>query len=55
MAKRYSIVCDDEVEERVATLAKRYDLTEEAVLRQLIEQGLEKTDAERRSNGLASS
>ncbi|MFT4890880.1 MAG: putative DNA-binding protein, partial [Halobacteriales archaeon] len=41
MPRRYSLVCDDEVGERVADLAREYELTEEAVLRQLIERGLE--------------
>ena len=47
MPRRFSIVCDDEVGERVAALAREYDLTEEAVLRQLIERGLEQTERER--------
>lgn len=47
MPRRYSLVCDDEVGERVEDLAREYDLTEEAVLRQLIERGLEQTERER--------
>jgi predicted DNA-binding protein len=47
MARQYSVICDDEVGERVAALAREYDLTEEAVLRQLIERGLEQAERER--------
>lgn len=49
MARRYSLVCDDDVGERVETLAREYDLTEEAVLRQLIERGLEQAERDRPS------
>jgi predicted DNA-binding protein len=47
MPRRYSLVCDDEVGERVEALAREYELTEEAVLRQLIERGLEQAERER--------
>jgi predicted transcriptional regulator len=41
MPRRYSVVCDDDVAERVDALAREYDLTEQEVLRQLLEWGLE--------------
>ncbi|WP_256296475.1 CopG family transcriptional regulator [Haloarchaeobius salinus] len=44
MAKRYAVVCGDDVSERIERLAREYDLTEQAVLRQLIERGLEQTE-----------
>lgn len=47
MPRRYSFVCDDEVGDRVEALAREYGLTEEAVLRQLVERGLEQAEAER--------
>jgi predicted DNA-binding protein len=49
MVRQYSIVCEDDVGERVQSLAREYGLTEEEVLRQLIERGLEQT-AKQRSN-----
>ena len=44
MVRQYAIVCEDDVTERVESLAREYDLTEEEVLRQLIERGLEQTE-----------
>lgn len=44
MVRQYSIVCEDDVTERVRSLAREYDLTEEEVLRQLIQRGLEQTE-----------
>ncbi len=41
MPRQYSVVCDDEMGERVERLAREYELTEQEVLRQLIQQGLE--------------
>jgi predicted DNA-binding protein len=49
MVRQYSIVCEDDVDERVQALAREYGLTEEEVLRQLIQRGLEQTEAQRRS------
>ncbi|NHN46940.1 CopG family transcriptional regulator [Halostella sp. JP-L12] len=49
MARQYSLVCEDDIGERVRALAREYGLTEEEVLRQLIQRGLEQTEAERRS------
>ncbi|WP_121820564.1 CopG family transcriptional regulator [Halostella salina] len=47
MVRQYSIVCEDDVTERVRSLAREYDLTEEEVLRQLIQRGLEQTEHDR--------
>ncbi len=44
MVRRYSVVCEEDVSERVEQLAREYDLTQEAVLRQLIRRGLEQTE-----------
>jgi predicted transcriptional regulator len=46
MVRRYSLVCEDDVAERVEQLAREYELTQEAVLRQLIRRGLDQTDRE---------
>lgn len=44
MPRQYSVVCDDDISERVERLAKEYELTEQEVLRQLIEQGLQESE-----------
>jgi len=44
MPTRYTVVCDDDLAQTVRTLAQEYDLTEEEVLRQLIDVGLEHLD-----------
>jgi predicted DNA-binding protein len=44
MVRQYSIVCEEDVSDRVDRLAREYGLTQEAVLRQLIRRGLEQTD-----------
>lgn len=41
MPTRYTVVCDDDRAEEVRTLARQYGLTEEEVLRQLVDLGLE--------------
>ena len=41
MPTRYTLVCDEEQAREVGRLAKEYDLTEEEVLRQLVDLGLE--------------
>jgi predicted transcriptional regulator len=46
MPTRYTVVCDDDLARRVETLARENDLTEEAVLRQLIDVGLENVTPE---------
>lgn len=44
MPTRYTVVCDDDLSQEVETIAREYDLTEEEVLRQLIDVGLEHLD-----------
>ncbi|WP_267640848.1 CopG family transcriptional regulator [Haloarchaeobius amylolyticus] len=44
MTKRYSVVCGEDVSDQIEALAREYDLTEQAVLRQLIERGLEQVE-----------
>jgi len=44
MPTRFTVVCDDDHARRIATLARRHDLTEEAVLEQLIDLGLDSLD-----------
>lgn len=44
MPRRYSVVCDDDLGERIDALAREYELTEQEVLRQLVRRGLEATD-----------
>lgn len=44
MPTRYSVVCDEDRAREIAALAREYDLTEEEVLRQLVDVGLEELD-----------
>jgi len=44
MVRRFTIVCDDDQARMVETLARRYGITEEEVLQQLVELGLEARD-----------
>lgn len=44
MPTRYTLVCDDERAERIAKLARENGVTEEEVLRQLLDLGLEQLD-----------
>ncbi|NLV14129.1 CopG family transcriptional regulator [Haloarcula argentinensis] len=44
MARRFTIVCDDEQARIIETLAGRYGITEEEVLSQLVDLGLEARD-----------
>ncbi|PSP32670.1 CopG family transcriptional regulator [Halobacteriales archaeon QH_10_67_22] len=46
MPTRYTVVCDDALARDVERLAREYDLTEEEVLRQLIDAGFDKLDTE---------
>jgi predicted transcriptional regulator len=46
MPTRFTVVCDDDLAREVKTLAREYGLTEEEVLRQLIDLGLAETDEE---------
>lgn len=41
MATRYTVVCEDDLAQRVQALAREYGLTEEEVLRQLVDLGLD--------------
>jgi predicted transcriptional regulator len=44
MPTRYTLVCDDEVAREIDHLARRYELTEEEVLRQLVDLGLDEVE-----------
>ncbi|PSQ47480.1 CopG family transcriptional regulator [Halobacteriales archaeon SW_7_65_23] len=46
MPTRFTIVCDDGRAREIRRLARKFDLTEEEVLRQLVELGLENLDEE---------
>jgi 2-iminoacetate synthase ThiH len=46
MPTRFTIVCDDGRAREIRRLARKFDLTEEEVLRQLVELGLEHLDEE---------
>ena len=41
MATRFTVACEDDQARAIQVLARRYGITEEEVLRQLIELGLE--------------
>lgn len=41
MPTRFTVVCDDDMARQVTAMAREYDLTEEEVLRQLIDLGIE--------------
>ena len=44
MPTRYTVVCDSDRAREIRQLAREYDLTEEEVLRQLLDIGLEHID-----------
>ena len=44
MPTRYTVVCDDDLSREVERLARENDLTEEEVLRQLLDLGREQLD-----------
>jgi len=46
MTSRFTLVCDDELARQVRSLAREYGLTEEEVLRQLVDLGLEELGEE---------
>ena len=46
MSTRFTIVCDDGRAREIRRLARKFDLTEEETLRQLVELGLENLDEE---------
>jgi 2-iminoacetate synthase ThiH len=39
--RRFTVVCEDSLADEVESIAREYDVTEEEVLRQLVEAGLE--------------
>lgn len=39
--RRYTVLCEDDLASRIEALAEEYDLTQEAVLRQLLAAGLD--------------
>lgn len=47
MTRRLSLVCDDDLVERVDALAREYGLPRQEVLRQVIETGLDEIENER--------
>jgi predicted transcriptional regulator len=49
MPTRFTVVCDDDVARDVEAIARRYDLTEEEVIRQLIDLGLEEVEGRPRA------
>jgi predicted transcriptional regulator len=46
MPTRYTVVCDDDRAREIRELSRKFDLTEEEVLRQLVDLGLEHLDEE---------
>lgn len=48
MPTRYTVVCDDDLSRDVSKLARKYELTEEEVLRQLAELGLDELEQQKR-------
>lgn len=44
MSTRFAVACDEEQSEAVSRLAHRYGITEEEVIKQLIDLGLESVD-----------
>lgn len=46
MSTRYTVVCDDDISQEIQSLAREFELTEEEVLRQLIDLGLNNLDEE---------
>lgn len=46
MPTRYTVVCDDDQSRELRRLAREHNLTEEEVLRQLVDLGLESLEEE---------
>ena len=46
MPTRFSVVCDDDRARAISSLAREYDITEEEVLRQLIDLGFDEIEDE---------
>jgi len=51
MPTRFSVVLGDDRAREIETLARQYELTEEEVLRQLLDLGLDALDVERTDGG----
>jgi len=47
MPTRYTVVCNDDLSQQVAELARENEVTEQEVLRQLVTLGLEHIDEEK--------
>jgi metal-responsive CopG/Arc/MetJ family transcriptional regulator len=47
--QRLSVVCEEDLLERVDLLAREYDLSRQEVLRQALEAGLESIESDRRN------
>ncbi|MBV0900376.1 CopG family transcriptional regulator [Haloarcula salina] len=46
MSRRFTVVCDEDQTRAIETLARRYGITEEEVLKQLLDLGLEARDGQ---------
>lgn len=46
MHRSYSVVCEEDLAERIDSLAREYELTRQEVLRQLITVGLEELEGD---------
>jgi hypothetical protein len=44
MQREFSVVCDDGLAREIETLAREYDVSQEEVIRQLLDLGLEELD-----------
>lgn len=44
--RRYELLCEEGLAEEIEALAREHDLTQEAVIRQLLDAGLEEVDGE---------
>ncbi len=44
MSRRFSFVCDDDLAVRVQELARRYGVSEQEALRQIVQAGLEEIE-----------
>jgi 2-iminoacetate synthase ThiH len=47
--RRYELLCEERLAVEIETLAREHDLTQEAVIRQLLDAGLDEVDGERHS------
>ncbi|WP_276273019.1 ribbon-helix-helix protein, CopG family [Haloarcula litorea] len=47
MSTRYTVTCDDDQARAIAVLARRYGISEEAVIKQLIDRGLDDVEEQR--------